>query len=133
MPGDLLESGDIFFLFRPRVGDDRPVGLEDVQRFHVVLRPERSGLHRLLMVGRKRLPDMGGHERNWGFVDLVTDRSDEIERELREEIYQTKRRGERRRPAARSARVSMHAEIVRGRRMERSRHPVRPLFEGRWQ
>lgn len=26
-----------------------------------------------------------------------------------------------------------HAEIVRDRRMERSRHPVRPLFEGRWQ
>ena len=100
---EILEEGNIFFLYRPDVNEDEPHGLGDVQRFHIALRPHGGGQARLLTVGRKRLPDVEGHERNWGFVDLVTDKASELEKELREETYETKTRGEQRRPAARPA------------------------------
>lgn len=107
---EVLERGDIFFLYRPRVDEDEPAGMGAVQRFFIVLRPEgRPKKHRLLVVGRKRLPDIEAHERNWGFVALVTDRADAIERELREETYETKTRGEQRQPAARPAGEGVYA------------------------
>jgi hypothetical protein len=34
-----LEEGDIFFFYRPRVEEEHPEGLGDVQRFGLVLRP----------------------------------------------------------------------------------------------
>jgi hypothetical protein len=105
----LLEQGDIFFLFRPRVDEDRPSDMSDVQRFFIVLRPEGRAKFRLLVVGRKRLPDVGEHERNWGFVALVTNSADAIERELREETYATKTRGEQRQPAARPVGEGVYA------------------------
>lgn len=43
---DVLESGDIYFLFRPRVNTDEPRGLRDVQRFFVILRPRERRLYR---------------------------------------------------------------------------------------
>lgn len=99
---EVLEHGDIFFLYRPRVDEDDPAGLGDVQRFYIVLRPS-SGRKRLLVVGRKRLPDIDSHERNWGFVDMVSDSEKQIEEALREDKYETKTRGEQRTPAARPA------------------------------
>ena len=71
-PGRILEQGDVFFFYRPRVDRNRMRGLEDVQRFYLVLRPARRRPRiRVLTIGRKRLPDIGSHERSWGFVDLV--------------------------------------------------------------
>ena len=106
---EILEEGDIFFFFRPVVGEDDPAGLADVQRFFLVLRPEGGKKLRLLVVGRKRLPDVPGHERVWGFVDIVTSSATRIERELRETSYETKTRGLRRRPAARPAGEGVYA------------------------
>jgi hypothetical protein len=98
---EILEQGDIFFLFRPTVNEEEPHGLTDVQRFFIVLRSERDRKLRLLVVGRKRLPDVRSHERVWGFVDTVTSDPAEIKAELLEQTYQTKTRGVQRRPAAR--------------------------------
>lgn len=64
---EIVERGDIFFLYRPRVGETDPESLSDVQRFFVVLRPEHAKKVRLLVVGRKRLPDAHEHERKLGF------------------------------------------------------------------
>ncbi len=116
----VVEKGDIFFLFRPRVDEDQPSDITDVQRFFVVLRPEGRAKFRLLVVGRKRLPDIGEHERNWGFVGLVTDSADAIERELREESYETKTRGERREPAARPAGEGVYAITLEDEQMHLS-------------
>jgi hypothetical protein len=99
---EILEQGDIFFLYRPDVCDPSPEGLDEVQRFYIVLRP-RGGKLRLMVIGRKRLPDIARHGREWGFVDMVTDSASEIEKELREVRYETKTRGERILPAARPA------------------------------
>jgi hypothetical protein len=98
---EILERGDIFFLYRPRVDEDDPSRLSDTQRFFIVLRPERERKLRLLVVGRKRLPNVEGHERTWGFVAKVAASPDAIEIDLREHSYETATRGEQRQPAAR--------------------------------
>src|SRR4051812_29684840 len=68
---DVLERGDIFFFYRPDAEDHTPGGLLDVNRFHVVLRPEGKDLLRYITVGRKKLPEDGGDGRHWAFVDGV--------------------------------------------------------------
>jgi hypothetical protein len=80
-----------------------------VQRFLIVLKPEGENLFRLLIVGRKRLPKAGEHERFWGFVDHVTDSADALERRLRESEYQTQTRGRRHAPAVRPAGEGVYA------------------------
>lgn len=64
-------------------GEERPGGLEDVYPFYVVLKPQGRELWRLLVVGRKRLPDPERHEFHWGYVDKIADRAEAIESELR--------------------------------------------------
>src|SRR2546429_830980 len=63
---ELLERGELYFLYMPRVrpGDALPLALDDglirlrnVQRLYIVLRPERRVAYRRLLVGRKRMPD----------------------------------------------------------------------------
>jgi hypothetical protein len=87
--------------------------LGDVQNFYVVLKPQ-GGRFRLINIGRKRLPDIAGHERNWAFVDMVADSGKEIEEELQRDTYETKTRGERVRPAARPAGEGVYALVREG-------------------
>jgi hypothetical protein len=70
----VLERGDVFFFYRPRVGVADVARLEDVQRFFLVLGAEGAERHRRLIVGRKRLPDPRTHERAWAFVVEVAGR-----------------------------------------------------------
>ena len=100
---EVLEEGDVFFFFRPKVNEDDPEGLADVQNFGLVLRPAGGARVRLMVIGRKRLPDTERHERHWGTVEAVAKSAKEIEAGLREEHYQTKTRGEQEQPAARPA------------------------------
>jgi hypothetical protein len=104
----ILEQGDIFFLYRPDVEEHDPSGLGDVQRFLAVLRPEPGKL-RLLVIGRKRLPEAHNNETNWGFVDSVSKDEAALERSLREQEYGTKTRGRREDPAARPAGEGVYA------------------------
>jgi hypothetical protein len=97
------EAGDIYFFYRPRVGDDQVESLDDVQRLLIVLRPWTGKALRLLVVGRKRLPDIGAHERAWCFVDEVVQRAEELRSALDERTYRTKTRGVRVQPPARPA------------------------------
>ncbi len=115
-----LESGDIFFLYRPAVDDEEPKGLVDVQRFLIVLKPHDREVFRLLIIGRKRLPDVGEHERVWAFVDRVTNSADELERALRASEYQTQTRGERHEPAVRPAGEGVYAITLVGGQMHLS-------------
>ena len=93
---ETLERGEIYFLYRPAVGEEEVEGLEDVQRFYLLLHPEGSRNYRLIIIGRKRLPeaDRPG-ERYWGFVDDVMATDKELQEALAPEIYETKTRGER--------------------------------------
>jgi hypothetical protein len=115
---EMLEQGNIYFLYRPKVREENEADraevaaedIGDVQNFYVVLKP-RGGRFRLINVGRKRLPDIEGHERNWGFVEMVADDGKEIEEELQRDTYETKTRGERVRPAARPAGEGVYALV----------------------
>src|SRR5829696_2267278 len=66
----ILEWGDAYFLYRPRVDVDEVTALDDVQR---------------VFFGRKRLPDPSSHEREWAFVAEVTDDPEELRGKVEEE------------------------------------------------
>ena len=83
----LLERGDIYFLYRPRVGHDEAHGLRDVERFYILLKPWRRQLYRLVILGRKRLPDPKEHDRFWAFVWRVFRDREELNEELGEQQY----------------------------------------------
>jgi hypothetical protein len=126
---EILEQGNIYFLYRPKVrparddegedkGENEEVAaedIEDVQNFYIVLKPQ-GGRFRLINVGRKRLPDIEEHERLWGFVEKVADSGREIEEELQRATYETKTRGERVLPAARPAGEGVYALVRDGSR-----------------
>ena len=96
-----LEQGAITFLYRPRVEEQLPDELDDVQRLLLLLSPEDSPYERLIAVGRKRLPASAQHDRFWGFVDLVLTPYD-MNAALGAHVYGTKTRGLRHLPAARA-------------------------------
>ena len=94
---ETLESGNVYFLFRPKVEEESPENLDDVQRLFVVLSPQGLQRYRLLVIGRKQLPEpeQSGQEKNWGFVDAVSKNAETIENRLDPQRYETKTRGER--------------------------------------
>jgi hypothetical protein len=76
---NVVEKGDIFFLFRPQVDEFAPSSLIDIRRFYLVLHPEGSDRFRLIAIGKKRLPgDDDLVERHWGFVDGVFNTPEEL-------------------------------------------------------
>ncbi|RJQ87512.1 MAG: hypothetical protein C4519_00555 [Desulfobacteraceae bacterium] len=100
---ETLERGHIYFLYRPRVENENPAGVGDIQRLYVVLSPAEKERYRLAVLGTKRLPQASqeGAERNWGFIEMVRKKPQSITKELKAATYKTKTRGERQRPAAR--------------------------------
>jgi hypothetical protein len=97
----VLERGDVFFFYRPRVGVAEARSLDDVARFFFVLHPDAHGRDRLVVVGRKRLPDPERHERVWALVAEVADRPDELREAVGPRVYPTRTRGLRSQPEAR--------------------------------
>ncbi|KAD0968773.1 hypothetical protein E3N88_43492 [Mikania micrantha] len=64
---------------------------------------EKNLLLRLIIMGRKSLPDPAKRSRPfWGFVELVTTKIQDVKDALKEEEYDTKTRGHRHKPAARA-------------------------------
>jgi hypothetical protein len=111
VPIRVVERGDLFFFYRPRVERHAPRSEDDVQRFLAVLAPEGGDRFRLLTIGRKRLPLAWrtGRERNWGWVMKVVGAPEEIRLELAGYQYDTKTRGQRDQPAARPAGAGRYA------------------------
>lgn len=98
----ILEDGDFYLLYRPRVGDPRVGSFDEVQRLLVVLHPWRGRRRlRLMVVGRKRLPEIDEHDRFWAFVDEVVDRPEQLRDALDPRAYPTRTRGERHQGPAR--------------------------------
>src|SRR5260370_35135387 len=56
----LLERGNIYFAYRPRVQAQTAHGFDDVQRFYVVLSPRGKASYRLIVIGQKKLPAVTG-------------------------------------------------------------------------
>lgn len=102
----IVERGDIFFFYRPKVGTEEVSDIEDVQRFYMVTAPEeKEGKYRLFILGRKRLPEIvegksTSEERNWALNTLTTNNPEDIRKELLAAEYETETRGKRRMAAA---------------------------------
>lgn len=99
----MLDRGDIFLLYRPRVGLDEAHGLRDVERFYILLKPWRRQSYRLIILGRKRLPDPQQHDRFWAFVWRVFSDRHELNEELGEKHYHSRTHGIRKIAPARWA------------------------------
>ncbi len=107
----VLEQGDIYFVYRPRVGEEQPEGVDDVQRLFAILGPRDKDVYRRLVIGRKRLPNVQQHERSWAFVDRVARRPEPVEEDLEAHRYETQTRGEREQPAGRPAGEGVYAIV----------------------
>lgn len=108
---EILERGELLFFYRPRVGVEQVRGLEDVQRFQLVLAPAGKRRVRRLIVGRKRLPDPATHEREWAFVAEVADDPEALRDDLERFDYRTRTRGVRVQPEARPAGEAGYAVV----------------------
>ncbi len=111
----IIEHGDLFFFYRPKVDSEEVRGLRDVQRFYMVTSPEKNAkagskkdIHRLFLLGQKQLPEIvqgkqTSKERNWALNILTTVNSEDIRKELLPVEYTTETRGIRRVGAAEPA------------------------------
>jgi hypothetical protein len=110
----LLERGDIYFLYRPRVGVDEVRSLKQVERFYILLKPWRTHKYRLIIVGRKKLPDPDDHDRFWAFVYRVFADRNSVSKELGAQEYATKTRGVRKVAPVRPAAEGIYAVVQHG-------------------
>lgn len=105
----VLERGAIEFWYRPRVEEQDPDHLDDVQRLLIVLEADGAPLYRVIAIGRKRLPRAARRDRFWGYVDLVLYDRRDLDAALAAQTYGTKTRGLRHLPAARRVAAGAYA------------------------
>ncbi|BGP25408.1 hypothetical protein JCM10295v2_004332 [Rhodotorula toruloides] len=100
----IIEKGHVYFIYRPKVEIEHPESLDDVQRFHLLLVPHGSKLHRLIAIGKKALPDASESTRPiWGQVVNVGEDMKALKGGLGPKTYETKTRGTRHQGGARVA------------------------------
>ena len=103
--GKIIEHGDIFFFYRPKIDAEEVSSVEDVQRFYMVTSPDKSEINRVFLIGQKQLPEItegrsSSEERNWALNVLTTSDPEEIRKEFLPAEYETETRGTRRLGAA---------------------------------
>lgn len=114
MASEIVERGDVYFAYRPRVEHEQVGDEADIQRLFLLLQPSPGGHSRRIVVGRKRMPKPDENERYWGFVDEVSDRPSQTAADLAERTYRTETRGERTLPPARPVGEGRYALVEHG-------------------
>jgi hypothetical protein len=99
--GKITEHGNIFFFYRPKIGAQEVRDIENVQRFYMVISPDKSKINRVFLIGRKQLPEIregesSSEERNWAVNVLTTANAEDIRKEFLPAEYKTETRGIRR-------------------------------------
>ena len=125
----VLEKGQAYFFYRPKIDVDQPSGPDDVQKLYLLLSPDEAigrlktaqksrvhhtskssengkAHHRLIIVPTKSLPKKGQKynqpgARNWAFVDVASTDLSAVEKNLGEYTYSTKTLGQRTQSSAR--------------------------------
>jgi hypothetical protein len=112
---DILEYGDIYFFYRPKVGSQEIKSIDDVRRFFMVTAPEEtttntnrsdekekthSNYYRLFVIGKKSLPEIRksearSSERFWARVGGIFERPEDLTKELLSDEF---RKGDLARP-----------------------------------
>ena len=88
---EIIEHGDLFFFYRPKIDANQVKELEDIQRFYMVTSTEKNGkppsenIHRLFLLGQKQLPEIvegksTSKERNWALNILTSSNPEDIEK-----------------------------------------------------
>jgi hypothetical protein len=106
----MLEHGDIYFFYRPKVGSEQVKSINDVRRFFMVMAPEgrqqqqlrqkQKRLYRLFVIGKKSLPEIRksearASERYWARVGGIFQDANELTEELLSDEF---RQGDAARP-----------------------------------
>jgi hypothetical protein len=110
-PSRFLEKGLVYFFYRPKVGVEEVHDLAEVQKLYMLLIPKETmrkedlehRKHRMILITKKKLPEVHSHARYWGFVEETSDEMKAVRNELGAVTYSTKTRGERTLEAARPA------------------------------
>jgi hypothetical protein len=103
---EVLEYGDIYFFYRPKVGSPEVKSIDDVRRFFMVTAPEETTtksdrqLYRLFVIGKKSLPEIRQSEarssdRYWARVGGIFEKPEELTKELLSDEF---RKGDLARP-----------------------------------
>src|SRR5215203_2695628 len=119
---EIIEQGDIFFFYRPKVDTEEVKDIKDVQRFYMITTPEeekeeeKNDIYRLFLMGQKQLPEIvegksTSEEKNWALNILTTYNPDDIHKELLPAEYTTETRGKRRLAAAAPAGEGKYAIV----------------------
>ena len=110
-------------LDKPKLGVDEAASLDDVQLFHILLKPMnndnksdgRSSKTRLIKIGKKKLP-ASEEERFWGFIEKADDDMDKIEENLAAQSYETATVGTR---TTKADRIAGKGQYVMSKRDDR--------------
>ena len=127
----ILEYGDIYFFYRPKVGSQEVKSIDDVRRFFMVTAPEKTTkkndekekkkhrqLYRLFVIGKKSLPEIRksearSSERYWARVGGIFERPEELTKELLSDEF---RKGDLARPVGEGkyaiVKYQNHAELA---------------------
>ena len=108
---EVLEYGDIYFFYRPKVGSPEVKSIDDIRRFFMITAPEETitksdrekthrQLYRLFVIGKKSLPEIRtsearSSERYWARVGGIFERPEELTKELLSDEF---RKGDLARP-----------------------------------
>ena len=106
---EILEYGDIYFFYRPKVRSEQVKGIEDVRRFFMITAPEQQAdgnhndnnqIYRLFVIGKKSLPEVRktearASERYWARVGGIFKDPNELTKELLSDEF---RKGDAARP-----------------------------------
>src|SRR5215469_8656353 len=102
---EIIEHGDLFFFYRPKIDAEEVKELGDVGRFYMVTSPEqdhgtttKNQVYRLFLLGQKHLPEIvegksTSRERNWALNILTTSNPEDIRQELMSAEYSMETRG----------------------------------------
>ncbi len=81
----IVERGNVFFLLRPRTLQALASAAEQ-QRFVMLLEPELGGVSRRLVLGIRRIPELGGHECLSAIIDSTAETASDLTRDLGAEV-----------------------------------------------
>ena len=102
---EVIEQGDIFFFYRPKVDAEEVENIKDVQRFYMVTstkeKKKQKDIYRLFLIGQKQLPEIvegksTSEEKNWALNIVTTFNPDDIHNEFLPAEYTTETKGKRR-------------------------------------
>lgn len=131
---EILEKGDIYFLYRNKADVDRATSGSDIQRLYIVTVPDdNADRSRLLLVGKKRMPKLDSRRsrgREW-MMNILTGRPQKIGDTLGPIRYHTKTRGSRRISEAFPAGEGRYALVAHDDHTELAYRLVNPEHPGR--